>query len=360
MNYEESQQEPLAYRHWKNIGKCGFSKGIALVPTIIIGGDDIPYIAFCDYAHGKKATVMRYVGSNWEIVGNCGFSGFPIKEVFLCVGKEGVLYAVCYTLDEKSKENGNILVFRFYDNKWLNLNIPALFIEAGNNMAVIINEDNNLMLAVISEDRHSINVFSYQQENWVKRYEICHSREVLGNISLGYSIQQELVIAYTYSETNGGHTIIVRKLIDNCWQLVGYELFAGVSVGNLFLNVNKKNEISLAYTDHGIEGITAILMKLKNNLWYPESTNHLPAILSNKVSFAFDELGTSYIAYEDEDSDSYRILRCDGSGWVNTKIDGSSIVNTSYLTLALDRNNIPYAAYVDLSQDGKSSVASFS
>ena len=61
---------------WVNIGSAGFSGGTAVVSTngLAFNSSNVPYLTYEDAAQSNKITVMKYNGSSWVNVGNAGFS----------------------------------------------------------------------------------------------------------------------------------------------------------------------------------------------------------------------------------------------------------------------------------------------
>jgi hypothetical protein len=57
---------------WTAIGAKGFSSGTISAASLAIASDGTPYLAFIDQDY--KVTVMRYDGSAWTVVGTAGFS----------------------------------------------------------------------------------------------------------------------------------------------------------------------------------------------------------------------------------------------------------------------------------------------
>ncbi len=59
---------------WKPVGTEGFSASDTGYEFMAIDHNDIPYVVYLDWANGTRATVMRYTGGSWQLVGPAGFS----------------------------------------------------------------------------------------------------------------------------------------------------------------------------------------------------------------------------------------------------------------------------------------------
>src|ERR1035437_1151912 len=68
------QSSPLDYI-WQNVGNAGFSAGKAYFINLVFSPAGQPYVAYQDSTNFKKATVMKFDGTNWVYVGTAGFSG---------------------------------------------------------------------------------------------------------------------------------------------------------------------------------------------------------------------------------------------------------------------------------------------
>ena len=64
---------------WGTVGSPDFSASITEYTSLAIDKNGIPYVAYGDDGDGYKATVMKYNGTNWEVVGSTGFSAGEIQ-----------------------------------------------------------------------------------------------------------------------------------------------------------------------------------------------------------------------------------------------------------------------------------------
>lgn len=78
---------------WELVGSAGFSAGKATDISLVIGSGGMPYVAYKDWGTGGgKATVMKYTDAGWEAVGSPGFSAGYIDYTSLAIGSDGTLY----------------------------------------------------------------------------------------------------------------------------------------------------------------------------------------------------------------------------------------------------------------------------
>jgi len=78
---------------WELVGSAGFSAGTTDYISLALAGGT-PYVAYQDWGIDKKATVMKYNAglTGWEEVGSPGFSAGYIDYTSLAIGSGGTLY----------------------------------------------------------------------------------------------------------------------------------------------------------------------------------------------------------------------------------------------------------------------------
>lgn len=96
---------------WEIVGQPGFSaEHVHYGLDLALDGNDTPYVTYIDWANDRKATVKRYNGSAWETVGQAGFSaGYLDYSIAIAVGGNNIPY-VSYIESVKGTEG-------YYSNK---------------------------------------------------------------------------------------------------------------------------------------------------------------------------------------------------------------------------------------------------
>ena len=80
---------------WAIVGSQGFSAGSVTYEQLAINNAGTPYIAYTDFGNGQKATVMKYNGSAWVNEGTAGFSAGQVSYTSIALDTGGTPY-VCY------------------------------------------------------------------------------------------------------------------------------------------------------------------------------------------------------------------------------------------------------------------------
>lgn len=76
---DDNGSDKLCVAKWngsafENVGAENFSTAVSGGIDIAFDPDGIPYVLYIDKDNGTAATVMKYTGGNWSVVGNPGFS----------------------------------------------------------------------------------------------------------------------------------------------------------------------------------------------------------------------------------------------------------------------------------------------
>jgi hypothetical protein len=121
---------------WSLVGPtANIANGVANFPKITTDQLNVPYILYGDNAINSAATVRKWNGLDWELVGNQGFSVTPIgfSDLMIANGIPTVIF-----------QNGSSQVLRFENGLWSTYgNILGL----GNSHALAIRNDNTVFAA---------------------------------------------------------------------------------------------------------------------------------------------------------------------------------------------------------------------
>jgi hypothetical protein len=102
--------------NWVNIGDTGFSAGEANYTSLAFSPSGEPYVAYEDYGNSRKATVMKFNGTNWENVGNAGFSAGVVNFTSLAFSLSGQPYVAFMDCADSSCK---ATVMKFDGTNWI-------------------------------------------------------------------------------------------------------------------------------------------------------------------------------------------------------------------------------------------------
>lgn len=107
---------------WMNVGSPGFSDSDADMVKMAFDHNHVPYVLFKDYAHGQKATVMKYNSAlyQWVSVGQAGFTTGVPSFPSLAIDDSDNLYVAYQNEDNYKKAT----VMRFNGSDWSVVGTP--------------------------------------------------------------------------------------------------------------------------------------------------------------------------------------------------------------------------------------------
>ena len=155
-------------------------------------------------------------------------------------------------------------------------------------------------------------------------------------------------LAYTTDNinNNGGKiTVKKRDAITGNWAVVGNDDFSSGFASDLNLVIHN-NVPYLAYKD-GTEG-KATVLKLDGANWVTLGSVDFTTGSARSLDMAIDNLGIPYIAFSDgANSGKTTVMKFDDltSTWIVVGNIGFTVGQTAYNSLAIDSNNVVYVAY---------------
>lgn len=132
---------------WTPLGYEGFSAGQANYLTVKIANNGTPYVVFSDHGHSKKATLMRFTESTWEMVGEPATQGeatytdfvFSESGIPYLVFRDGysmrrttvMKYDLTSSVSEKKKDETNLKVYPNPGDGAFTFELPEMVGEKG-------------------------------------------------------------------------------------------------------------------------------------------------------------------------------------------------------------------------------------
>ena len=121
---------------WSMVGPtANIANGMASFPKIAINALNVPYIFYGEFAFNDAATVRKWNGTDWELVGNSGFSvsGIGFSDFLIANGIPTVFY-----------QNNISQVMQFENGVW---STYGAVLGLGNSHALAIRNDNTIFAA---------------------------------------------------------------------------------------------------------------------------------------------------------------------------------------------------------------------
>ena len=99
---------------WELVGNVGFSAGDLNDLSLAIDVNGSPYVAYQDLANSSKLTVQKFNGSSWELVGSAGFTAGPADNLSFAIDDNGTPY-VTY---QDGADNNKLVARKFNGSAW--------------------------------------------------------------------------------------------------------------------------------------------------------------------------------------------------------------------------------------------------
>ena len=107
---------------WTLLGTTGFSAGFTSYDNIAVDGSGTPYVIYQDAANGNYATVMKYNGISWVNVGPAGFSAGSVSYTTIAIDGGGTPYAAYVDYGTTGYKS---TVMKFNGTSWTNVGTPG-------------------------------------------------------------------------------------------------------------------------------------------------------------------------------------------------------------------------------------------
>nr|WP_299068175.1 BspA family leucine-rich repeat surface protein [uncultured Allomuricauda sp.] len=343
---------------WEMVGSPGFSDGQADYTSIAMNSSGIFYVVYSDVANSGKATVKRFNGTTWESVGE-GISSGLASDTTIAIDHNGVPY-VAY-VDEDNF--GKATVSRFNGASW------EVVGEAGfsgsRSTYLNIDIDTNGIPYVAYRDTATDWKASVQRFNGT-------SWEAVG--SLGLSDAEVNYVSMALDNSNVPYVIYrdwandskstVKRFNGTIWELVGSAGFSNNIANYTQIDIDDSGVPYVIYSDvessNGLSG-KATIQRFNGLTWETVGGSFFSSI-SEIVSYTgivLDNSGMPYVTYVNGDGASAKkanVYHLDNTSWVRVGTAGLSEGFTGSSAMTIDTNNVPYVVYRDGENDNKATV----
>ncbi len=350
------KDSPLDYA-WKNVGNAGFSAGLADYTSLAFSPSGQPYVAFEDWANSKKATVMKFNGTNWVNVGNAGFSSGQVMYLSIAISPSGQPYVSYDYLSNGA--NWVPIVKKFDGTNWVDVGNSSLDAIAVYSNCLAFSPAGVLYLALEGPGTGRARVMKFDGINWVNVGNPGFSAGTAYFVSLEFSPSDSLPYV-AHQDSWSSNKATVMKFDGTNWILVGKEGFTAGGIDEISLAVSPSGEPYVAFSDNFNYDLMMV-MKYNGTDWVYVGNGGISAGEAYFPSLAFSPTGEPYLAFNTEEY-SYKatVKKFNGTSWVNLGTGGFSAGVGKYESLAFSPyDGKPYVAYQDWSIGGKATVMKY-
>ncbi|MGB3008176.1 MAG: hypothetical protein WBC06_16805 [Chitinophagaceae bacterium] len=332
--------------NWVLVGAQGFSNSSVIAyPSIAITSDGIPYVAYQDVTHSSKVNVMQYNGSTWVNVGaSIGFSTGTAQHVSLAIASDFTPY-VAY----KDVSNGNKATVKKFDgSNWVNAGSAGFSAGAVEytSMSIYFDGVDDIPFVIYKDATNNLRAT-------VKKLGADWTTVGFTGLSNGSASYTSATIGaggnmyVAYKDNN--NKVTVRKNISGTWDIAGNEGLSSGTADFISLTYNTADSKPyVAYKDGANSGKATVKFLAPDNAWTTIGTEGFSTGSTSYTSLAISTTGTPYLAYADVTLANRSIVKAfNGSSWVNTGSQPVSTGSATCISLALSTAGTPYLAYTD-------------
>jgi len=342
---------------WDTVGQAGFSAGQCNNISIAIDRSGTPYVVYSDSTNNGNASVVKYNGSSWTVVGRPGFAAATYTSLALDSG--GTPYIAYMDFNNSQKAT----VMKYDGSNWVTVGNAGF--SAGYAYFTSIAIDRSGTPYVAYSDGISsfgpATVMKYSGSNWVTVGNAGFSAGTAPGTSI--AIDPNGTPYVVYQDSVNGSKATVMKYNGSSWVTVG----SAVSdcLATYFSIAIDMNGIPyVAYSPYCYP-YKAMVKKYNGIIWvFVGSSGGFSAGQANYTSIALDAGGTPYVVYEDWGDVSHRatVMKYNGSNWINVGNAAFSQDTVRNTHIAIDGNGTPYVVYTDngnVTGSGKATVMKF-
>jgi hypothetical protein len=361
-----------AANDWELVGPAGISAGQAVCCQITFDPQGRPCVAYQDQTVlGGHAAVLRFDGAQWSSIGTPGQASFA--DAWYDVPR----FDTAGNLFLASRDYGvggrlSVRSFAVGGSAWTSVGPNADSPDQAHYTALVIGSD-GLPYATYADrgttprDRPSVVRFNAAAATWDYVGARGISGEPSSYNSLAFDSQGVLYTAFadrTYLDVYAGAKATVMRwdAANGSWFPVGQPGFTPQAVANLVLAIDHHDRLHIAYYRFHDK---LVVMRFDGTNWVQlggsASGVDRPAVESEGwrqwLSLCFDSQDQPYIAYELFDY-GFRaaVRRFDGLAWQLVGRRGFTPDVADYLSLAIDRADVPHVVFVDGSHSRHVSV----
>jgi hypothetical protein len=312
-----------------------------------------PYVAYADPNRFGTATVMKYDGEGWTIVGGGGFSGGTVQYISMAINSSGTPYVVY-----KDGENSfGATVMKFNGVSWEPVGTPNLSAGSAQFTSIAINPLDGTPYVAYS---YGVGGEGNDLRTTVKKYTEEDGWTLVGTerFTSGVAYFNSLAIDSSgtpyvgYDAVNLRGASVMKYTEEGGWQIIGSEQISDGQADQTSLALDPTGMPYIAYQDWANGGITVKKYTVESG-WQSVGTPRLFDNSTTSISLSIAPDGTPYLAYDDPTNfNKATVVKFNETEWEPVGIPGLSAGHATPVSVVVNSTNIPYVAYQDRENGG--------
>ncbi|WP_229263963.1 cadherin-like beta sandwich domain-containing protein [Cohnella cholangitidis] len=333
---------------WRPVGSPTVSDGEVGSSSVYVSGG-VPYVAYVDYADGRKVAVKKLEQGGWSNVGSAASEG---GATLVSLAIDGGVPYVAY-LDRK------ITVRKYVGEQWTSVGREDVAQSEGSIFHFAFQVKNGIpYVSYVERGDDRVHVMRMNDNDW----------EDMGEVGVAYSEFTNLFVdgdnipyvayyeqAESESESESNAVVVKRWNEQNrAWEMVGDPMEGSYPDAGFSLFVSEGTPY-LAYADTENEGRAAV-KNWSGRQWESVGELGISAGRSNMMLLRIDG-GVPYAAFTDESyHDRVLVKRFDGDRWTIVG-DAAHHANLNDRLFSFEvSGGTPYLSYADASYDDRGVV----
>lgn len=322
---------------WSTLGTAGFPGQQVSAHGFLIDKNGTPFVAFHDVTNALgKISVMKFDGSNWIFFDTPGNTPYPGSDPILLSDSNGKIYLGCI-------DGQKLGVFKYNAGAWDRLG-ETCFTRGGFDGLSMATDNNKIPYVTFTDTDQKIAVMKYENQTWKAVGASFSGLQLSSFSSIAISSQNVPYVAY---QEQPSKKIVVSKFDGSDWITVGTPEFSDGEVAYIYMAVDPFNVPYVAFADYSTSNKRITVMKYNGTAWV---TVGLPRFSYSECTYPtlfFNTTGTPFVSFAD--SGNGTVWRCVSNTWsAINNMSGLKIDN--YKSVAIDKNNNIYWAYIDPDQ----------
>ncbi|MBF0393082.1 MAG: DUF4347 domain-containing protein, partial [Alphaproteobacteria bacterium] len=347
---------------WTAVGSAsGISSGQASYQSLVVASDGTPYLAFQD-SNAYGVTVMKYSSGAWANVGNAGFAGGTAEHISLAVASDGTPYVAFMDKDFMSATINRATVMKYSGGAWTVVGNAGLSAGTASFLSLAIAADGTPYLAYQdgSQDSYNATVMKYSDGAWSAVGAEGFTTGQADYASLKFAPDGTPYLAF--QDYASDMSVTVMKYSGGAWSIVGEAGLTAANATYQSLAFAPDGTPYVAFAD-GANGNKATAMKYSDGAWSVVGSAGFTGGATSYTSLAFSPDGTPYVGYADYGSSFMNyyagVEKYSDGAWTTVGVAQISLWKADYESLAIDSSGNVYIAYQDQINGSKAAVKVF-
>ncbi len=319
---------------WSSVGPTSISNGFTDNLSVDFDSNDIPYVAYSNFASNQTLTVKKLNNGAWQNVGATMLSADDAEDITIRLNDDNVPYVVYKNVNFF---NPVTILKTFNGTQWIPVGSSSGVIASNvRNVSFEIDQNDDLVLATSSESTGTTTVSKFDGTNW----------NVVGQPWL-HGLRNALVLN-SANEPMVGFTdnLAGMKRFDGTqWIILGGESQSGNSISEHFSMTIASDDTP--YFAYHTKGDTDIVVKKWNGvLWENLSDETLTATQSVPLTMAADANNIPYVLYRNWNTKKLSVKKLIANNWVSAGAETFTAVQdgTADAHLVIDNSGVLYVA----------------